>query len=265
MFTKKSCVNCAFCLHCRDTFYGFPKSDWVHKRDNLTDNEISLLMNGDVSFLSEAKRKHDEWVATYEEKKEERRKKIEESRKKGSIMVGALFGEDFMASISETKSFSLLPGSNPYPLREEFGMEPCPIAPDHEYLECWKEIWGKPDEDIWTTLKSKKCRNYYPLSKKETKSLEACDEERKERVDNKKYWRGVVVGFISAFSVMILRFVLMPYFTATSNNDSSYPTQVEQQNVVEETLTETQNNNVSDSNIQIEVKQDTVENTESEE
>lgn len=273
MFTKKSCVNCAFCLHCRDIFYGFSKSDWNYKKDNLTEEEISQLEKGDISFLSEAKRKREEWIATYEKRKEEKdkeqyRKRIEACRRLQNNPLDKLLGKDFLnigLGITEKPPIVPLLNGDPYPRREEFGMEPCPVVPDHEYLECWKEIWGKPDEDIWTTLKSKKCRNYYPLSKKETKSLEACDEERKERVDNKKYWRGVVVGFISAFSVMILRFVLMPYFTATSNNNSSYPTQVEQQNVVEETLTETQNNNVSDSNIQIEIKQDTVENTESEE
>lgn len=230
MFSKKSCLSCAFCLHCRDTFYGFPKPELDCKKDNLTDAEISLLKNGDISFLSEAKRKHDDWVATYEKRKEEKDKeqylkRIEASKKLSNSLLEKILGKDYSNIgfvIPEKPSIVPLLGGDPYPWREELGMEPCPIVPDHEYLECWKENWGKQDEDIWTTLKSKKCRNYYPLSKKETKSLEACDEERKERVDNKKYWRGVVIGFISAFAIMIISFLLAPYFSEQNTNSMLY-------------------------------------------
>lgn len=204
MFSKKSCLSCAFCLHCRDTFYGFPKPELDCEKDNLTDAEISLLKNGDVSFLSEAKRKHDDWVATYEKRKEEKDKeqylkRIEASKKLSNSLLEKILGKDYSNIgfvIPEKPSIVPLLGGDPYPRREEFGMEPCPIVPNHEYLECWKENWGKQDEDIWTTLKSKKCRNYYPLSKKETKSLEACDEERKEKEANKRNIKNLIYSFL---------------------------------------------------------------------
>lgn len=63
MFSKKNCAVCAFCLHCRDTFEGIPSLRWDYQKDNLTKNEISQLLNEDISFLSEAQKKHDEWVA----------------------------------------------------------------------------------------------------------------------------------------------------------------------------------------------------------
>ena len=266
MLSKKNCVNCAFCLHCRDTFYSFPKSYWEYKKDNLTDNEISLLMNGDVSFLSEAKRKHDNWVATYEKRKKDKEqylKRIEASKKLSNNPLDKLLGRDFLSSgfgIPEKSSIVPLLSGDSYPQREELGMEPCPVAPDHEYLECWKEIWGEKNEDIWTTLKSKKCRNYYPLSKKETKSLEACDEERKERADNKKFWRGVIIGFISASIVMLMRFLIAPYFTYSNNEAVNYPTQQEQQSVIEEQPIKSQTNDVSVS-AQEDAEQDINKNT----
>lgn len=262
MFTKKSCINCAFCLHCRDTFYGFPKSDWEYKRDNLTDNEVSLLMNGDISFLSESQRKHDEWVATYEKRKEERRKNIEEANKEfENTVLGKAFGKDFLNKISSLSEISSpVFGSNPYPLREEFGMEPCPIVPNYEYLKCWKEVWGEKNKYIWSELKNKKCDNYYPLSKKETKTLKACDEERKEKADNRKFWRGAVIGFISASIVMLMRFLIAPYFTYSNNEAVNYSTQQEQQSVIEEQPIKSQTNDVSVS-AQEDAEQDINKNT----
>lgn len=268
MFTKKSCVNCAFCLHCRDIFYGFPKSDCHYKKDNLTEEEISQLEKGDISFLSEAKRKREEWIATYEKRKKEKdeeqyRKRIEACRRLQNNPLDKLLGKDFLnigLGITEKPSIVPLLNGDPYPRREEFGMEPCPVVPDHEYLECWKEIWGKQDENIWITLKNKKCRNYYPLSKKETKSREACDEERKDKADNRKFWRGVIVGFISASIVMLMRFLIAPYFTYSNNEAVNYPTQQEQQSVIEEQPIKSQTNDVSVS-AQEDAEQDINKNT----
>jgi len=237
MFSNKSCLTCAFCLHCRDSFYGFPKPEWDYKKDNLTEREILQLEKGDISFLSEAKRKREEWIATYEKRKEEKQIKIEEEKKKlENSPLGKILGKDFInieSAISKRPSIVPLLENDPYPQRKEFGMEPCPEAPDYEYLECHKEIWGEKDENIWTTLKNKKCDNYYPLSKKETKTLNACDEERKERADNKKFWRGAVIGFISAFVIMILRFLLMPYFTSNEKESTVQSAQIEQRQNIE--------------------------------
>lgn len=264
MFTKKSCVNCAFCLHCRDIFYGFPKSDWDYKKDNLTEEEISQLEKGDISFLSEAKRKREEWIETYKKKEEERDKKIAEMNKEiENSAIGKIFGKDgvgVMTSLAFRKPSLPIFEDSPYPYREEFGMEPCPSAPNYEYLECWKEKWGEKDENIWTTLKNKKCDNYYPLPKKETKTLKACDEERKEKADNRKFWRGAVIGFISASIVMLMRFLIAPYFTYSNNEAVNYPTQQEQQSVIEEQPIKSQTNDVSVS-AQEDAEQDINKNT----
>lgn len=220
MFSKKNCAVCAFCLHCRDTFEGIPSLRWDYQKDNLTKNEISQLLNEDISFLSEAQKKHDEWVALYEENEKERsRKKVEEKMALVNSPLGKFLGKDFcvLADIQP-----ILPYSNPYPHREEFGMEACPIVPDHEYLMCWKEMWGKKDKDKWLELRHNKCKNFYPLSKKGTKTLNACDEERKEKADYRKFWRGVGVGFLSAVIVMLLRFLLAPYFSEKNTNSTIY-------------------------------------------
>lgn len=220
MSSKKNCAFCAFCLHCRDTLEGYPVSRWSYQKDNLTKDEISQLLNGDISFLSESQKKHDEWVALYEKnEKEIEQKKAEERKIMANSPLGKILGKDF-GIIADLQPISLYP--NPYPLREEFGMEPCPSVPNDEYLECWKEMWGEKDKDKWLELKYNKCKNFYPLSKKGTKTLNACDEERKEKADYKKFWRGVGVGFLSAVIVMLLRFLLTPYFSEKNTNSTIY-------------------------------------------
>lgn len=194
MFSKKNCAVCAFCLHCRDTFEGIPSLRWNYQKDNLTKNEISQLLNEDISFLSESQKKHDEWIALYEENEKERsRKKAEEKMALVNSPLGKFLGKDFcvLADIQP-----ILPYSNPYPHREEFGMEACPIVPDHEYLMCWKEMWGKKDKDKWLELRHNKCKNFYPLSKKGTKTLNACDEERKEKEANKRNIKNLIYSFL---------------------------------------------------------------------
>ena len=260
MFSKKSCLTCVFCLHCRDSFYGFPKPEWDYKKDNLTEEEILQLEKGNISFLSEPQRKRKEWIETYEQKEEERNKKLAELNSEiENSVLGKIVGKDgvdLMTSIAFRKPALPIFEDSPYPYREEFGMEPCPSAPNYEYLECWKEIWGEKNEDIWTTLKSKKCANYYPLSKKATKTLKACDEERKDKADNRKYWRGVIVGFISAFIVMLMRFLIAPYFTSTNNEVDNYPTQLEQEESREIQPTNEENDNNSNISAEQNTNQD---------
>lgn len=203
MFSKKSCLSCAFCLHCRDTFIStlpVTTSHWQCDENNLTEEEVLKLKKSDISFLSDAQRKRDEWVKTYEEKEQQYNQKIQEANKKfRDSPLGKLIGKDtlnMLSSFSEQKSLSPFLGNNPYPHWKEFGMEPCPTAPDYEYLKCWKEIWGEDDENIWKNLKKKRCSHYYPLSKRETKTLQACDEECKEKKENKKNRKNLIYSFL---------------------------------------------------------------------
>lgn len=205
--TKKNCISCVFCLHCRDTYITYINR-WDCKKENLTDDEILQIKKKDLSFLSEAQKKQDEWIELYKKKEDERNRKMENSLQK------TVLGRNLLGCLKFSSTF---PFSDPYPLREEFGMDKCPFAPDDEYLICWKEIWGKSDREKWLNLENSKCRNFYPLSKKGTKTLKACEEELTDKKENKKYWRGVFVGFLSAIIVMLIRFYISPYFTSKNN------------------------------------------------
>ena len=78
---------------------------------------------------------------------------------------------------------------------------------------CWKEQWNADcNTEILKTLKSHRCKFFYPLNKKGEKTLPACNEEVLYKLDNKKFWKGIVYGAVATLCVSFVLFICEKFF-----------------------------------------------------
>lgn len=166
---KKSCANCAFCIKCKDYWTPRPiecvmlpsqtpdKAQHLdYKESNLSESEIKLAEKGDFSFLDTAKNTQEQWEATFKRR------------------FDFLLDNPRMPRI---EYYSM-------PIDELCGMLDMPrrpIAPTNTFLRCWHEQWTSRDNP--EILKSKncyKCRFYYPIKGKGTKSFDCCYREQQD-------------------------------------------------------------------------------------
>lgn len=203
---KKSCLDCVFCLRHKDYWISFlyspNNSYWRNEEYNLTKKEISELKKGTASFLSEDKRKYDKWLEEYEKKEKEADQKefdrrISEAQESNYIRKKFI---DFDPTIDDFRK--------KYDRYKEFGMGEIPEVPDRDYLSCWKEQWNTDcNTEILKTLKTLRCKFFYPLNEKGEKTLLACDEEVLYKLDNKKFWKGIVYGAVATLCISLVLFI----------------------------------------------------------
>jgi len=204
---NKSCLDCVFCLRHKDYWISFLHSPnnsyWRNEEYNLTKKEISELKKGTASFLSEDKRKYDKWLEEYEKKEKELDKRMIEAQQSNYTCEKFT---DFNRKIDDFFG-------EKYDRYKEFGMEEMPEVPTRDYLSCWKEQWNADcNTEILKTLKSHRCKFFYPLNKKGEKTLPACNEEVLYKLDNKKFWKGIVYGAVATLCVSFVLFICEKFF-----------------------------------------------------
>lgn len=204
---RKSCLDCVFCLRHKDYWISFLHSPnnsyWRNEEYNVTKKEISELKKGTASFLSEDKRMYDKWLEEYEKKEKEADQKefdrrISEAQQSNYIRKKFI---DFDPTINDFFR-------KKYDRYKEFGMGEIPEVPVRDYLSCWKEQWNADcNTEILITLKSYICKFFYPLNEKGEKTLLACNEEVLYKLDNKKFWKGILYGAVTTLCVSFVLFI----------------------------------------------------------
>lgn len=189
---KQSCVNCAFCIHCQNKITLVESSIFQDKKEKLlTDDERKSAKENNFSFIGLAKRKQKEWLQRYYQNIDDL-KKGKYNHIIGGPKVLEMLVQNDMAS-------RLTPGhSNQYPLRDTFGMEPMPQAPDLDYLACWHDLWNfEKEPEKYSSINNKnKCLFFYPYTQKGNKSFEGCEKERQALLAQKR-------SFITNFLVIV--------------------------------------------------------------
>lgn len=197
---KHSCINCAFCIHCQNKITLVESSIFQDKKEKLlTDDERKSAKENNFSFIGLAKRKQKEWLERYDQKIDDL-KKGKYNHIIGGPQVLEMLLQNDMAS-------RLTPGySNRYPLRDTFGMEPIPQAPDQDYLACWHDLWNfEKEPEKYSSINNKnKCLFFYPYTQKGNKSFEGCEKERQARLSLDRFYKtnifvgiGILLTFIS--------------------------------------------------------------------
>lgn len=219
----KNCVDCVFCIRNKDFWrsFGSPLNcKWVYEESNLTVLEQEQAKKGNFSFIDEDKRRKEGWIKEYDEKKKQQDRLIDEAYDNGFFGKFAPEEGNMLKAIAKNKGAMSMMFGDAYPQRKEFGMDDIPEAPENDYLSCWHKQWNSSrDASVLPLLNKKCCHFFFPLSKKEHKSLEGCEKERKELNDKNKFWRGIWVGALVTFIISLLIFLLQ-YFT--SNNIDKY-------------------------------------------
>ena len=197
---RKSCIDCVFCLRYKHYRSSFPINFNRTEQHNLTKREITELKNGTASFLFEDNREQDKWIKEYKRKEEESiQKELANVQQYNNI-----FKTNITSHIRCPIPRLNILGTS-YDRYREFGMKKMPDAPEEDYLACWKQQWDADgNADILKTLKSRKCKFFYPLNKKEERTLSACNEEVLYSLDNKKFWKGVFATLIVGIVIFIL-------------------------------------------------------------
>lgn len=208
---RKSCLDCVFCLRHKDyliSFLYYPNnSHWRNEEYNLTKKEALELQNGSANFLFEDKRNYDKWIEEYEKKENEVNQKELERWEAGTLQSNRILEMNINSSLTQCSKLDNILGKK-YDRYKEFGMEEMPETPVHDYLSCWKEQWNADcNTEILKTLKTLRCKFFYPLNEKGEKTLLACNEEVLYKLDNKKFWKGIVYGAVATLCVSFVLFI----------------------------------------------------------
>lgn len=90
--------------------------------------------------------------------------------------------------------------------------EPCPSDyNDEDYLSCWKQCWNESkNQDLMqnrSKLNQRRCVYFYDYNNKKNKTLDLCDEERKEKIDRERFLLNVgltILTFLVALVTLIV-------------------------------------------------------------
>lgn len=161
------------------------KPYWDHYEEPLGNEERKRAKKDDFLFIGEEEKKFKEWCDNYKKAKNKYYKpKAGEAFKNGK-------------ELSSYPAPVFFPGFE-YNDYEKYSITtPPPFPPENNYLLCWKQQWNEKSSPNLINkrdgLKVKACQYYYPYSKKEDKSLKACDEERKEKEDKENFTKSVIL------------------------------------------------------------------------
>lgn len=219
---KQSCINCAFCIHCKNKITLVESSIFQNEKEELlTNDERKSAKENNFSFIGQGKRKQEEWIQRYDQKIDDLKKGRYNHIIGGPKVLEMLLQND-MAS-------RLTPGhSNPYPLREQFGMEPIPQAPDLDYLFCWHDLWNFKDqpEKFPSINKKNKCLFFYPYDRKGNKSFEGCEKERQALLSQDRFYKTnifVLIGiFLTFIGIIVSIFIYKAQHKDTVTNAENF-------------------------------------------
>lgn len=197
---KRCCLNCAFCIRCKEYTDGVGLQVYRHdSKELLTQAEREKAYKNDFSFLGAEKRKQQEWEAEYE-----RKINALKSGALNSVIGGPRVLEMIMATSTAVGKYSLA---------GQFKMSKHPEAPDDDYLQCWHDLWlFSQDEKSLNSLNDKtKCPFFFAYNKKGNKSFEGCEKERIALQDKNRFVitnvlviAGIVVTIIVAIATYFI-------------------------------------------------------------
>ena len=201
MTIKKTCINCVFCVRCKQ-FVARNFSDFIpHDITlSLSSEEHQKAKEKDFSFLEKEKREQDIWIQAYNENLDKLKKGYYNSRWGNQNVLELLLKSQEALSIAD---------GNSYPLAKSFGMSECPQAPQKDYLYCWHNFWNCDNNDVkLSTLNDKnKCLFFYPYTQKGNKSFEGCEKERQAKLNQNHFYITsflVILGIVIAFATSMM-------------------------------------------------------------
>ena len=198
---KKSCLNCAFCMRCKE--YTDRVGLQVYHRDSkelLAQPEREKAYNNDFSFLGAEKKKQQEWDDEY-------------NRKVDALKSGALNDTIVGPRVLEILMLESTSGGT-HPLTDMFKMPKRPDAPNEDYMSCWHDLWDfSQDNAALNTLNDEtKCLFFFPYNKKGNKSFKGCEKERLALQDKSRFTitntlvvAGIVVTIIAAIITYFIK------------------------------------------------------------
>lgn len=197
---KKCCLNCAFCMRCKEHADGVGLQVYRHdSKKLLTQAERENAYKNDFSFLGAEKRKQQEWDAEYE-------------RKINTLKSGALNSVIGGPRVLDLIMSTSTPMTK-YSLAKQFQMPDRPNAPEDDYLSCWHDLWSfsQDDKALHTLTDKTKCPFFFSYNKKGNKSFEGCEKERIALQDKNRFVitnalviAGIVVTIIVAIATYFI-------------------------------------------------------------
>ena len=200
---RKNCLNCAFCTRNKNKFFTFgimsnKEPFWSYHCESLSAEEREMLKQNNDSFIGEDKRAYDNWTAEYNRKKTDYQNKVHQSTTElknnlSKLGLDAIAGVADIVDMVSTGQNALNIMENPYGDYEKYGIkEPCPSNyNDEDYLSCWKRCWDESKNQALIQNRSKlnqyKCAYFYDYNDKNNKTLDLCNEERKEKIDRNRF------------------------------------------------------------------------------
>ncbi len=185
---KKSCVNCAFCILCKDYRTPKPISSIIipsqisepskhikYTERNLTDAESNALASGDTSCIYAEQESAKQWE--------------NEFKRRFDIVLNN-------PRMPRIEYYSMAPEE----LSDLLRMPQRPVAPESIYLRCWHEQWNSQNNtNLIKSRQSYKCRFYYPLKEKGGKTFEGCYRQQQD----KKAHRSIQVAIWTLVATVI--------------------------------------------------------------
>lgn len=224
---RKCCLNCAFCTRNQNTwhssFYKPELSKWSYDQKSLNASQRIDLKKGNDNFLGQEIRVQKAWDEQLEQKQQQEKEEHEKHGVYSGVYGLQRFFETFENSYEDDA--------------KRYDLSPRPIAPSEDYLSCFHGQWNESQNPIIlknrkSFLENKKCSFYYPFKKMHEESLDACEKNRKDLQESKRFqWTISLVGLGIAVTLLTSQFTipfslkpLLPHFkmiNATDINDKN--------------------------------------------
>ena len=169
----------------------------------LTPSERAQAQKGDFSFIGAEKRARNAWIEKYNQNLD--------ALKQGHF--NPIFWGPRVLELLQAKEVVSTINGNPFPLREQFNMPECPVAPDADYMACWHKQWGpfSNESDLANLNQPTKCFFFYPYTHKGNKTFDGCEKEREAALSAERFritnWL-VIFGIVATFFSIGLTFYI---------------------------------------------------------
>lgn len=219
--SRKNCLNCAFCTRNKNKFIslGITSSKepfWSYHCESLSAEEREMLKQNNDRFIGEDKRAYDNWIIEYDIKKKIYQNKVHQSTTELKNNLSKL-GLDAISEVADVVDMVRLGQNplNPYEDYKKYGIkEPCPSDyNDEDYLSCWKQCWDESkNQDLMqnrSNLNQHRCAYFYDYNDKRNKTLDLCNEERKEKIDRNRFLLNIGLTILTFLVALITLIVTM--------------------------------------------------------
>ncbi len=218
--SRKNCLNCAFCTRNKNKFISFGITSskepfWSYHCESLSAEEREMLKQNNDRFIGEDKRAYDNWIIEYDIKKKIYQNKVHQSTTELKNNLSKL-GSDAISEVADVVEVRLGQNPlNPYEDYKKYGIkEPCPSDyNDEDYLSCWKQCWDESkNQDLMqnrSNLNQHRCAYFYDYNDKRNKTLDLCNEERKEKIDRNRFLLNIGLTILTFLVALITLIVTM--------------------------------------------------------